>query len=65
MREQGYPYSPGTPLAWFIGSLLVLADAAARTVAQPLEVPVGVVTALIGVPFFLVLLRRGYARKPL
>jgi iron complex transport system permease protein len=47
------------------GSLLVLADAAARTVAQPLEVPVGVVTALIGVPFFLVLLRRGYARKPL
>lgn len=47
------------------GALLVLADAAARTVAQPLEVPVGVVTALIGVPFFLVLLRRGHARKPL
>lgn len=47
------------------GTLLVLADAAARTVAQPLEVPVGVVTALIGVPFFLVLLRRGYARSPL
>ena len=47
------------------GSLLVLADAAARTVAQPLEIPVGVVTALIGVPFFLVLLRRGYARNPL
>ena len=47
------------------GSLLVLADAAARTVAQPLEIPVGVVTALIGVPLFLVLLRRGYARKPL
>jgi len=47
------------------GSLLVLADAAARTVAQPLEIPVGVVTALIGVPLFLVLLRRGYVRKPL
>lgn len=47
------------------GSLLVLADAAARTVAQPLEVPVGVVTALIGVPFFLVLLRRAWARRPL
>jgi iron complex transport system permease protein len=47
------------------GSLLVLADAAARTVAQPLEIPVGVVTALIGVPLFLVLLRRGYARKSL
>ena len=44
------------------GALLTLADAAARTVASPLEVPVGVVTALIGVPLFLVLLRRGHAR---
>jgi iron complex transport system permease protein len=43
------------------GALLALADAAARTVAAPLEVPVGVVTALVGVPFFLVLLRRSYA----
>jgi iron complex transport system permease protein len=40
------------------GALLVLADAAARSVASPLELPVGVVTALLGVPFFLVLLRR-------
>lgn len=39
--------------------LLVLADAAARTVAAPSELPVGVVTALLGGPFFLVLLRRG------
>jgi iron complex transport system permease protein len=43
-------------------TLLALADALARTVASPLEVPVGVVTALMGVPFFLALLRRGYAR---
>ncbi len=43
------------------GALLALADAAARTVAAPLEVPVGVVTALVGVPFFLILLRRSYA----
>jgi iron complex transport system permease protein len=40
------------------GALLVLADATARSVASPLELPVGVVTALLGVPFFLVLLRR-------
>lgn len=45
------------------GTLLTLADALARTVAGPLEVPVGVVTALLGVPFFIVLLRRGYARS--
>lgn len=36
--------------------LLVLADIAARTVFQPLEIPVGIVTAAIGAPFFLWLL---------
>jgi iron complex transport system permease protein len=41
------------------GGLLVLADAAARTVVRPAELPVGAVTALIGVPLFAVLLRRG------
>jgi len=35
---------------------LILADALARTVVAPAEVPVGVVTALIGGPFFLYLL---------
>lgn len=40
------------------GSFLVLADAAARTVARPIELPVGVVTALVGVPLFALLLRR-------
>ncbi|GEM46388.1 FecCD family ABC transporter permease [Deinococcus cellulosilyticus] len=37
-------------------SLLVLADLAARTIAIPAEVPIGIVTALIGAPFFLYLL---------
>jgi iron complex transport system permease protein len=37
---------------------LMLADAAARTVAAPSELPVGVVTALIGGPFFLILLMK-------
>jgi iron complex transport system permease protein len=40
------------------GALLVLADALARTVAAPRELPVGVLTALIGVPLMLWLLRR-------
>lgn len=40
------------------GALLVVADAVARTVAAPLELPVGVVTALVGVPVFVVLVRR-------
>lgn len=38
--------------------LLVTADLLARTAVRPAELPVGVVTALIGAPFFLYLLRR-------
>lgn len=38
--------------------LLVLADAFARSAAAPLEIPVGVVTAVFGAPFFIWLLRR-------
>ncbi|MBT9539810.1 MAG: iron ABC transporter permease [Thiobacillus sp.] len=40
------------------GSLLVLADALARTLIAPRELPVGVLTALLGVPLMLWLLRR-------
>ncbi|MGH7652289.1 MAG: FecCD family ABC transporter permease [Gemmatimonadaceae bacterium] len=40
------------------GSLVVAADLAARTVAAPTELPLGAITALLGVPFFLVQLRR-------
>lgn len=40
------------------GLLLVVADIAARMVNKPYEVPVGAMTALIGVPFFLYLARR-------
>lgn len=42
----------------FGGAFLVLADTAARTVLAPQQLPVGVITALIGVPLFLVLLHR-------
>ena len=38
--------------------MLVLADTLARTVIAPQQLPVGVLTALIGVPVFLFLLSR-------
>ena len=40
------------------GSLLVLADTLARSIVAPQQLPVGVLTALIGVPVFLLLLGR-------
>jgi iron complex transport system permease protein len=43
--------------AVFGAILLVLADAAARTVLEPQELPVGVVTALLGGPVFILLVR--------
>jgi iron complex transport system permease protein len=39
------------------GTFLVIADALARTIIAPQQLPVGVVTAIIGVPSFLVILR--------
>ena len=51
------------PCAFLVGAImLVIADTAARTVAQPAEMPVGVLTALAGGPFFLWLLIR-YKRE--
>lgn len=51
---------PGSALLG--ASLVLLADAVARTALQPAELPLGVLTALVGVPFFLLLLRGGHAR---
>jgi len=48
--------TPATAL--FGGVLLVVADLLARTVAKPTVIPVGIVTALMGAPFFLYLLMR-------
>ncbi|MCL4839292.1 MAG: iron ABC transporter permease [Thermoanaerobaculia bacterium] len=47
------------------GAFLVLADLAARTLLVPNELPVGVLTALLGGPFFLWLLRRRAREAPL
>ena len=45
------------------GGFLVLADLVARTVLAPGEVPIGVITALVGAPFFLALLARRVPRQ--
>jgi iron complex transport system permease protein len=44
------------------GSFLVIADTLARSLLAPQQLPVGVITALLGVPVFLVLLHRGMRR---
>jgi iron complex transport system permease protein len=55
-------HRPMLPLVFLMGgAFLVLADAIGRAVVRPLELPVGVVTALVGVPLFALLLRRSLA----
>ena len=49
------PYS-----ALFGGILLIAADISARYIVMPEEMPVGVMTAIIGTPFFIYLARRGF-----
>ena len=47
------------PMSGVIGALLVvIADTAARGIAPPLELPAGVLTSLIGAPYFIFLLQR-------
>jgi len=47
------------PLSVLSGALfLILADLVARTALAPMEMPIGVITAVCGAPFFLYLLRR-------
>lgn len=52
-------YRAIVPLSFILGgAFLVFADVIARTAQAPAEIPIGVVTALIGAPFFAVVLRR-------
>ncbi len=54
----GSSYRVVLPLSLVFGAaFLVLADVVARTVAAPAEIPIGVITAFVGAPFFLVVLR--------
>jgi iron complex transport system permease protein len=55
----GPSYRRIIPLSLLFGAgFLILADILARTVLSPGEVPLGVVTAFLGAPFFLVVLRQ-------
>jgi len=47
------------PLSTLVGAIfLILADTLARTIIPPTEIPVGIITAFCGAPFFLYLLRK-------
>lgn len=55
----GGSYRSVLPLSVLFGaSFLIIVDVLARTVVAPAEIPIGVITALVGAPFFLVVLRR-------
>jgi iron complex transport system permease protein len=55
----GASYQVLVPVSAVLGAaFLVLTDVLARTVIAPAELPIGVVTAVVGAPFFLVVLRR-------
>ena len=55
----GSDYRMLLPLSFLAGAVfLTLADVVARTILSPTEVPIGVITAFVGVPLFLILLRR-------
>ncbi|MFW6034084.1 MAG: FecCD family ABC transporter permease [bacterium] len=61
----GGAYRVVLPLAALFGAaFLVLADVVARTALAPAELPIGVVTACIGAPFFAVVLRTTRAVAP-
>lgn len=54
---------PLLPVIALVGAIfLIWVDTVARTVFEPREVPVGIITALIGVPVFMVLLGRREVR---
>lgn len=56
----GTSYRMLLPMSMLLGAaFMVLADVGARTAVSPAELPIGVVTAIVGAPFFLVVLRRG------
>jgi iron complex transport system permease protein len=54
----GSSYRVVLPLSIVFGAtFLILADLLARTIAAPAEIPIGVVTAFFGAPFFAIVLR--------
>jgi iron complex transport system permease protein len=61
----GRSYRVVIPLSMLLGAaFLVLADTLARTIASPAEVPISVITAFIGAPFFVVVMRSARTVDP-
>ena len=59
----GIDYRKVIPITALLGAILLVgADLVVRSVAAPFEIPLGAITALIGVPFFLYLANRKGAR---
>jgi cobalamin transport system permease protein len=59
----GASYRNVLPLSVLFGaSFLILVDVIARTAVAPAEIPIGVITAVVGAPFFVFALRRNGAR---
>ncbi|MEL0028110.1 MAG: iron chelate uptake ABC transporter family permease subunit, partial [Perlucidibaca sp.] len=56
-RWVGCHHARLVPASVLVGGLLaVFADTLARSLLSPLEIPVGIMTALLGAPFFLIVL---------
>ena len=61
----GHDYRFLIPMSLLVGAgFLVAADVVARTMARPSELPIGLVTAFCGAPFFLYLLQRSRTSQP-
>ncbi|MCZ2812012.1 iron ABC transporter permease [Modestobacter sp. VKM Ac-2979] len=61
-RMVGATHRRAVPVAALIGAVFLLwADLAARTLLSPQELPIGIITSLVGAPFLLVLVRRMHA----
>jgi iron complex transport system permease protein len=60
----GTSYRVVLPMSLLLGAaFLVLADTAARTLAAPAELPIGAITAVVGAPFFLFVMRSFKVRE--
>ncbi len=60
----GSDYRILLPLSFLAGAVfLTLADVIARTILSPIEIPIGVITAFVGVPLFLILLRQSFSSR--
>ncbi|HJE60939.1 MAG TPA: iron ABC transporter permease [Nocardiopsis listeri] len=63
-RLVGTVHARMLPVTALLGSgLLIWADALSRVLMQPRELPIGIITALVGAPFLLLLIRRMYAKN--